>query len=110
MGAFSTGCAAIYTFTRLPNARIVAPLPHRSQHRMRTASFLLALALATPATAKDIVVHAGTLLDGVSATARHDVSILIKDDRIIGIQPGYASPAGAEVIDLTHQTVMPGFI
>jgi len=77
---------------------------------MRIASLLLAISMAMPAMAKDIVVHAGTLLDGVSATPRHEVSILIKDDRIAGVEAGYASPAGAEVIELTHQTVMPGFI
>ena len=77
---------------------------------MRTVPILFALAVAMPAMAKDIVVHAGTMLDGVSATPRHEVSIVIKDDRITDIQAGYANPAGAEIIDLTHQTVMPGFI
>jgi imidazolonepropionase-like amidohydrolase len=77
---------------------------------MRAAPFLLAFSLAVPAAAKDIIVHAGTLLDGLSATPRHELSILIKDDRIVGVEAGYANRAGAEVIDLTHQTVMPGFI
>ena len=77
---------------------------------MRTIPILLALAVASPAAAKDIVVHAGILLDGISATARHAVSIVIKDDRITDIQAGYVSPAGAEVVDLTQQTVMPGFV
>lgn len=76
----------------------------------RLPVLLTALALAQPAPAKDIVVHAGALLDGVSAAPRHEVSILITNDRITGVQPGYVNPAGAEVIDLTHQTVMPGFI
>ena len=77
---------------------------------MRIASILFAFTLAMPASAKDIVVHAGTLLDGVSATPHHEVSIVIKDDRITGVQAGYVNPGGAEIIDLTHQTVMPGFI
>jgi imidazolonepropionase-like amidohydrolase len=77
---------------------------------MRAILLFLALSLGTPAMAKDIVVHAGTLLDGVSATPRHELSIVIKDDRIASIEPGYVTPAGAEVVDLTHQTVMPGFI
>jgi imidazolonepropionase-like amidohydrolase len=77
---------------------------------MRTISVFLALTLAVPAAAKDIIVHAGTLLDGVSQTPRHEVSIVIKDDRITGVQAGYVNPAGAEIVDLTHQTVMPGFI
>jgi len=77
---------------------------------MRITPILLALTLAAPAAAKDIVVHAGTLLDGVSATPRHEVSIVIKDDRIASVEAGYTSPAGVEIVDLTHQTVMPGFI
>jgi imidazolonepropionase-like amidohydrolase len=75
---------------------------------------LLALCLSpafgVTAVARDIVVHAGTLLDGVSAAPRHDVSILIHDDRITGVEAGYTTPAGAEIVDLSHATVMPGFI
>ncbi len=77
---------------------------------MRAIPVFLALCAASPALAKDIVVHAGTLLDGVSATPRHEISIVIKDDKIADIQVGYISPAGAEIVDLTHATVMPGFI
>ena len=66
--------------------------------------------LANSAQAKDVVIHAGTLIDGVSAAPRHKVSILIHDDRITGVQDGYVAPAGAEVIDLEQATVMPGFI
>ena len=66
--------------------------------------------LAGSAAAKDVVIHAGTLIDGVSATPRHAVSILIHDDRVTGVQDGYVAPAGAEVIDLEQATVMPGFI
>jgi imidazolonepropionase-like amidohydrolase len=67
-------------------------------------------AFASPAQAKDIVVHAGTLLDGLSATPRHEISIVIKDDKITDIQAGYISPTGAEIVDLSKATVMPGFI
>jgi imidazolonepropionase-like amidohydrolase len=71
----------------------------------------LAAALAVgPASAKDIVVHAGRLIDGVTKTPRTNVSILIHDDRITGIQPGFVTPAGAQVIDLSKSTVLPGLI
>ncbi|MFT3977998.1 MAG: amidohydrolase family protein [Sphingomonas bacterium] len=60
--------------------------------------------------AKDVVIHAGKLIDGVSATPRTKVSILIHDDRITGVQNGFVTPAGAEVIDLSAKTVLPGFI
>jgi imidazolonepropionase-like amidohydrolase len=65
---------------------------------------------AAPALARDVVIHAGTLIDGASATPRKQVSILIHDDRITGIQSGFVTPAGAEVIDLSAKTVLPGFI
>src|SRR5258708_18379439 len=59
---------------------------------------------------KDVVIHAGTLIDGISETPRHQVSVVIHDDRIIAIEEGFTTPAGAEVIDLSTQTVLPGFI
>lgn len=65
---------------------------------------------AVPACAKDIVIHAGRLIDGSGAAPRTQVSVLIKDDHITGVQPGFVSPAGAEVIDLSHSTVLPGLI
>ncbi|WP_420136797.1 amidohydrolase family protein [Sphingomonas sp.] len=70
----------------------------------------LALVLAASASAKDIVIHAGTLIDGTGSAARRQVSILIHDDRIQAIQPGFVTPAGAEVIDLSQKTVLPGLI
>jgi imidazolonepropionase-like amidohydrolase len=78
--------------------------------RISIAAALACLALAAAATARDVVIHAGTLLDGTGGPARHEVSILVHDDRIAAVQAGFASPAGAEVIDLSRATVMPGFI
>src|SRR5690349_25156964 len=64
-----------------------------------------------PATlAADKVVHAGRLIDGVSATVRERVSILIAGDRVIDVQPGFVNPAGAQIVDLARATVMPGLI
>ncbi|GAA0334435.1 amidohydrolase family protein [Sphingomonas oligophenolica] len=62
------------------------------------------------AQAKDIIVHAGRLLDGTLRPVRSNISIVIKDDRIVSITDGFVDAAGAEIIDLSHQTVMPGFI
>lgn len=71
---------------------------------------LLACSAAGPASARDLVIHAGTLIDGVSGTPRREVSVLVHDDRIVGVEPGFRTPAGAEVIDLSRATVLPGFI
>src|SRR5580692_8963938 len=64
----------------------------------------------TAASAKDIVIHAGRLIDGAGNTPRTQVSILIKDDRITSVQPGFITPPGAEVIDLSNATLLPGLI
>lgn len=69
-----------------------------------------AMAFANPTPAHDIVVHAGTLIDGVSREPRQRVSILIHDGRITSVESGFISPAGAEIVDLADSTVMPGFI
>jgi imidazolonepropionase-like amidohydrolase len=74
-----------------------------------TLAMLLALA-ANSACAKDRIIHAGTLIDGISQAPRHQVSIRLHDDRIVGIESGYSAPPGVEVIDLSNATVMPGFI
>lgn len=68
------------------------------------------LAFAPTALAKDIVVHAGKLIDGVSKTPRSNVSILIHDDRIADVRAGFVKPAGFTVIDLSKATVLPGLI
>ncbi|MEO7168261.1 MAG: amidohydrolase family protein [Spartobacteria bacterium] len=74
------------------------------------AGALLVALFAPPAFARDLVVHAGALLDGVSDAPRSKVSIVIHDDRITAVESGFVSLAGAEVIDLSQETVLPGFI
>lgn len=76
------------------------------------ACIVLALAAGAcgSAGAKDIVIHAGRFIDGTGAAARQNVSILITDERITAIQPGFVTPQGAEVVDLSGKTVLPGLI
>ena len=76
---------------------------------------LVALSVTTPAQqpqvpAADKVIHAGRLIDGTSTSVRDQVSILVAGERILDVQPGFVRPSGAEVIDLSRATVMPGFI
>jgi imidazolonepropionase-like amidohydrolase len=71
---------------------------------------LAAGAACEAAVAKDFVIHAGTLIDGISEAPRRQVSIIVHDDKIVSVESGYQRPAGAEVIDLSTQTVLPGFI
>jgi imidazolonepropionase-like amidohydrolase len=76
----------------------------------RVAIGLCLLLWAGAGEAKDLVIHAGTLIDGVADTPRREVSILVRDDKVLSVESGFVSPAGAEVIDLSNATVMPGFI
>jgi len=65
---------------------------------------------AEPAPAQPVtVIRAGTLIDGVSATAKTNQTIVIRGNRIESIGTG-APPAGAKVIDLSGATVLPGMI
>lgn len=70
----------------------------------------LYLYLFPGAFATDIVIHAGRLIDGTGNSPRTQISILIKDDRITGVQQGFVVVPGAEVIDLSNGTVLPGLI
>jgi imidazolonepropionase-like amidohydrolase len=58
-----------------------------------------------------IAVRAGRLFDGTEKLAANQV-ILIKGDRIVKVGPAeqVQVPADAEVVDLTHATVLPGLI
>lgn len=93
------------------------PLAHRAAPRAWKAVLAGALVLnaallltATGARAEDLVIHAGALLDGTGLARQEKVSILIHDERIVAVRPGFEAPAGARVLDLSGETVMPGFI
>ena len=69
------------------------------------------LAMTTSlAQAKDIVIHAGRLIDPATHTDRQKVSIRIHDDRITGIESGFIMGDGADLIELGDKTVLPGLI
>ena len=52
------------------------------------------------------------VIDGTGAPAREDQTLIIRDSRIaaLGASRSVAVPAGAQVIDLTGKTVMPGLV
>jgi len=80
------------------------------QPTIRALLALLTVLAAGSAAARDIVIHAGTLIDGIADTPRRQVSILVHDDRIVGVEPGFKTAPGAEIVDLSGATVLPGFI
>ena len=69
-----------------------------------------AFGTATAADAADVAIHAGRLIDGTGGAPRSNVTILVRDDRIVSVTPGFSQPAGATVVDLGRDTVLPGLI
>jgi imidazolonepropionase-like amidohydrolase len=64
---------------------------------------------STPAP-KRIAIRAGHLIDGKTDTPISNALILIEGDKIASITPGGTPPAGVELIDLSHATVLPGLV
>ncbi|MBO1359141.1 amidohydrolase family protein [Acetobacter sacchari] len=92
-------------------------MPHLPRPSHTRRSWLHAALCATtfalssaPALAGDYAIHAGALLDGHGGLPRHTVTIIVHDDRIKSVTPGFSAPKGLRVIDLSDETVMPGFI
>jgi len=80
---------------------------------MRRLLPCLALFLALPVASAGArtLVHAGSLIDGVAAKPRSQVTIVVDGGRFTEIAPGYLDPApGDEVIDLEAYTVLPGLM
>lgn len=69
-------------------------------------------ATRTQAPARALVLDNVRIIDGTGAAPVDKGRIVIERDRIVRIGPasGVAAPAGAETIDLTGRTVMPGLI
>ncbi|MDE1145313.1 MAG: amidohydrolase family protein [Azospirillaceae bacterium] len=87
--------------------------------RCRLAAVMLSgTAMATMATTAraedtvphDTVVYAGSLIDGVTFTPRHQVTIVVQGGKVVAVEAGYVAHPGATVIDLKDQTVLPGLI
>ena len=69
-----------------------------------------AVVAAEPAPAQPVmVIRAGTLIDGVSGSAKTNQVIVIRGNRIESVGTG-SMPAGARIIDLSGATVLPGMI
>src|SRR5499425_2799139 len=66
--------------------------------------------MSAPTPAKTIAIRAGHLIDARSDRVLDNVTIIIKGDTIVSVSPGGATPPGAEVIDLSKGTVLPGFV
>lgn len=60
--------------------------------------------------AGSLAIRCGALIDGVSAAARRDVTVVIRDGRIERLEPGPRHAAGLPWLDLAGYTCLPGLI
>lgn len=68
----------------------------------------LACAAAAPAAESVVAIKAGRLIDAATGTASSNQVILVEGSKIKEVGAGLAIPAGAQVIDLSGATVLPG--
>ena len=78
----------------------------------RHAAFLLVALLFTSgaAVAEVTLVHAGQLLAVPGEDPVSEMTIIIEDDRITGVQQGFVEAEGARHIDLRDKFVLPGLM
>jgi imidazolonepropionase-like amidohydrolase len=80
---------------------------------MKILNVLLSLALlAAPAAAaaEPILLKPAQVFDGVDPQPHAGWSVLVDGDKIAAVGPNLAAPAGARVIDLPGETLIPGMI
>lgn len=75
----------------------------------RTAIALLTL-LAGTASADVTLIHAGQLLAVPGKAPASNMTIIVEDDRITGVQKGFVEAEDATVIDLRDKFVLPGLM
>lgn len=72
-------------------------------------TLVVSLFLSLPAIAQDVALKTKLAVDGQGNVLR-DVVIVVRDGRIVSIEPKGQIPTGAQEVDLTRLTVMPGMI
>src|SRR5207247_9846257 len=63
-----------------------------------------------PAAAAGIALRAGSLVDPETGTAAANQVLLVQDGKITAVGGNVAIPPGAQTIDLSQQTVLPGLV
>ena len=77
---------------------------------MKHICFVALLLAAAFSSAQVTAIKAGHLVDVDAGVMLADQTILIRDGKIEAVGKGFAIPAGANVIDLSNMTVLPGLI
>jgi imidazolonepropionase-like amidohydrolase len=77
---------------------------------MKTLLASILLLITAPLYAEVVAIRAGTVIDPAHGTTTKDQIILVDGGKIKAMGAGLAIPAGAEVIDLSHEWLTPGLI
>jgi imidazolonepropionase-like amidohydrolase len=79
-------------------------------HRPALLVFLALSFLGNTAAADVTLIHAGKLLAVPGENPATDMTIIVENDRITGVQQGFVEAEGATVIDLRNKFVLPGLM
>lgn len=79
---------------------------------VRLVAFFVSVFLSTAALAEDQVILAGNLIADPGQGVTGPATIRVRDGRIVSVTPGIdrSDTAGAETIDLSDKTVLPGLV
>ena len=77
---------------------------------IRTFACLALLAAGTAASAETVYVTGDRMLNVASGEYLANPLIRIDDGKVVSVESGAAAPAGAQVIDLSGHTLLPGLI
>ena len=72
--------------------------------------FLAAVSLAVPAVADTYLLRPARVFDGTNPQPHEGWAVLVEGDKIAAVGPNLTAPAGANVIDLSGETLTPGLI
>lgn len=78
----------------------------RALRRSVLAAFFVILPMV--AWGQTTAIHAGRLIDPETGTEQQDQIILVEEGSIVAVGPNVPVPNGAEEIDLSHLSVLPG--
>ncbi len=78
--------------------------------KAHVAVFITVFSIAMASPERSVVIHAGHLVDVGRREMRNNVSIVIRENRIVGVEEGFVPAGQAQLIDLAGYTVIPGLI
>ena len=91
------------------------PVRDRLPPALRCAASLLILIAARGSAAADsppatpaLAVHCGHLLDTLAGKLLGETTVIVTGQRISAVEAGGATPPGAQSVDLSHETCLPG--